>query len=1093
MLFNKLARSVVAHYRLIIVAWLVLLVVAVPFAPLAGEAVEYYDMTGTNGLDIASVEADDWIEENFGSDTVSDSVIIVLTSDDALDGETKAVVYEMTSELVRASPAFGGDFDNNVSVQSVYSVAFSYATAYLQQINEAYYATFDELNATRYVLFGIPSDFRELYNETLAVQSMLFGIPGTYAINWMSFNSSDPGSTAEEVDQAAYGMTYSSVLASLQGSDADGERTNITLAYLDSFSSAWNVTTGGPALRLDGALIPGYDAFISSSQFLSISEEKRAFIEAVFATFDMDDHDDVASRNAFCDWIFSSRMIDLQDSLSEELALVAGEHYDNFFTSWSAEIGTVTENEFQAMVTSSALDVTSSLPDGGIAQAMFVSLPWESWRDDALLSELVVDIMSSSTHSERWVISEAAAKGRGASIVTISTLAETIVQNSSLMNFPMPMMQAMLDIFINVPSNDTMLLAVTFTGPDGGPTESVDDIERIRSLLSEVIEEHPSMAVYVTGIDAITRDTEESTNEDVEMIDPFTVILVILLIGLFFRSFVASAVPPAVIGFGLGISFSMVYFLGTYFLSINYTVLTLLLTSMLGAGCDYCIFILSRYKEERRSGADKRQAVETSVTWAGEAISISGLTVIICFGALSLGTLDIMRSMSVLALGIACALLLALTLLPSFLMLLGDRMFWPSRMGKVAKAKESGYFARSARFSIRHAKAILIAALLISIPATYLVVTMETSYDFIESMPETESKDGLLIVSEGFGGGKITPTEIGVKLSGSVFNETGGWDLEKMDLIESLCVALTALDNVNYATSPTRPFGETIDYSSISNDTSIEAALSDQYMRTMVGESNDAILITVIFVAEPYAAESIDSITMIREAAEGMVLENPEIEAIYVGGGTALMYDVSILTQDDFKTILFVVIVGIYLALLVVLGSVINPLRSILTILLSISWTLVVTMVVFEYVFGQTIMWMVPLILLAVCLGLGMDYDLLLTTRVREETRRGRSNEEAIVYAVERTGGIITACGLIMAGAFGTMMLSQGWLLREFGFALMFAILLDAMVVRIYLVPAIMSLLGKWNWWAPGVLAKRYEDVPSEGSDAIIQKDEKDR
>ncbi|MFA5311848.1 MAG: MMPL family transporter, partial [Methanomassiliicoccales archaeon] len=184
------------------------------------------------------------------------------------------------------------------------------------------------------------------------------------------------------------------------------------------------------------------------------------------------------------------------------------------------------------------------------------------------------------------------------------------------------------------------------------------------------------------------------------------------------------------------------------------------------------------------------------------------------------------------------------------------------------------------------------------------------------------------------------------------------------------------------------------------------------------------------------------------------------------------------LTQNDFMTILFVVIVGIYLALLVVLGSVINPLRSILTILLSISWTLVVTMLVFEYVFGQTIMWMVPLILLAVCLGLGMDYDLLLTTRIREETRKGRSNGEAIVCAVERTGGVITACGLIMAGAFGTMMLSQGWLLREFGFALMFAILLDAMVVRIYLVPAIMSLLGKWNWWMPGKTQKAsYESI----------------
>ena len=129
----------------------------------------------------------------------------------------------------------------------------------------------------------------------------------------------------------------------------------------------------------------------------------------------------------------------------------------------------------------------------------------------------------------------------------------------------------------------------------------------------------------------------------------------------------------------------------------------------------------------------------------------------------------------------------------------------------------------------------------------------------------------------------------------------------------------------------------------------------------------------------------------------------------------------------------------------------------------------------FQYGLGQDILWIVPMVLLVVCLGLGMDYDILLTTRIREEIAKGKSNDDAIVYSVEKTGGIITACGFIMAAAFGSMMLSSGYLLKEFGFALMFAILLDAMFVRIYLVPAIMSLLGKWNWWAPAPIAKMYK------------------
>ena len=101
-----------------------------------------------------------------------------------------------------------------------------------------------------------------------------------------------------------------------------------------------------------------------------------------------------------------------------------------------------------------------------------------------------------------------------------------------------------------------------------------------------------------------------------------------------------------------------------------------------------------------------------------------------------------------------------------------------------------------------------------------------------------------------------------------------------------------------------------------------------------------------------------------------------------------------------------------------------------------------------------------------------MDYNIFLITRVREEVSKGRSHEDAIVRSVERTGGIITICGMIMGGAFGSMMLSGLGLLQQFGFALFFSIMLDAFVVRIYLMPAILKLSGKYSWWAPGRLQR---------------------
>jgi RND superfamily putative drug exporter len=241
----------------------------------------------------------------------------------------------------------------------------------------------------------------------------------------------------------------------------------------------------------------------------------------------------------------------------------------------------------------------------------------------------------------------------------------------------------------------------------------------------------------------------------------------------------------------------------------------------------------------------------------------------------------------------------------------------------------------------------------------------------------------------------------------------------------------------------------------------------------MVGNDNRSVLLTVTFVDEPYAASSVASINSIRSVGATVDNQSSEITSVYVGGGTASTYDASVMTQQDFAGILVLVIAGIYLVLMFVLGSVLVPARSILTIMISISWTLGLTLLLFQYVVGTPVLWLVPMVLVIVCLGLGLDYDILLVTRVREEMLNGHNDEESIVRAVDHTGGIITACGIIMATAFGTMMLSDSIMLKEFGFALALAIMLDAFFVRIYLFPAMMSLMGKWNWYAPEAIKRK--------------------
>jgi hypothetical protein len=215
---------------------------------------------------------------------------------------------------------------------------------------------------------------------------------------------------------------------------------------------------------------------------------------------------------------------------------------------------------------------------------------------------------------------------------------------------------------------------------------------------------------------------------------------------------------------------------------------------------------------------------------------------------------------------------------------------------------------------------------------------------------------------------------------------------------------------------------------------------------------------------------SMESIAVIESATEQYMTDNASLVVQNWDTGTAVvMYEVSEEVKSQFTLIEILVVVLIIILLFIVMRSYLIPIRSVLTILMSITWTLAATHLVFGGLLAEDVLWLVPILLLVICLGLGMDYDILLTTRIKENVMaKGMSNDDAIYHAVTHTGSVITICGLIMGGAFGTLMISGMPMLQEIGFALCFAILVDALLVRTYIVPAVMHLLGDWNWKGPG-------------------------
>lgn len=271
---------------------------------------------------------------------------------------------------------------------------------------------------------------------------------------------------------------------------------------------------------------------------------------------------------------------------------------------------------------------------------------------------------------------------------------------------------------------------------------------------------------------------------------------------------------------------------------------------------------------------------------------------------------------------------------------------------------------------------------------------------------------------------------------------------------------------------------------SIAYNSEYACQIMDWLMYTQTGtlgeDSTTATTTNVIYAKvtmetkeQAMSDNSIKTLGDFKEYVHKYVDSSTVLKTVYVSGSAAVMLEISEDVGSEFLKIELLAIILIIILLFFVLKSYLTPMRSVLTIFMSVIWTVAITHLLFTNVLHAGVIWFVPIILLVICLGLGMDYDILLTTRIREyHVNKGMTNDEAIENAVEHSGSVITICGIIMAGTFGTMMVSGTLMLKEMGFALFFAILVDALLVRTYIVPAFMHLMGEWNWKGPTFLRK---------------------
>ncbi len=640
--------------------------------------------------------------------------------------------------------------------------------------------------------------------------------------------------------------------------------------------------------------------------------------------------------------------------------------------------------------------------------------------------------------------------------------------------------------------NKTTIILTTHNETETDPM--IEEALAVREIVHDLINKKglsDEVLVYVTGSGALEHDLDVGFERDISRVDQVTVVLVFLLLIIVFGSLVTWSIPLLSIGSALLVALASLWAFNNFFgIQIPSMLISMLTVIMFGAGVDYAVFTLARYQEERHRGRSRDDATLLAVEHAGESVTSSGLTVIIGFGSLMVSSFALLRTMGMGPLiGISLSLVAVLTVIPAALFTFGDKLFWPRKFEHpeqssiesgeestiAPKHKKKSFLRRTAEFTTKHPIIVIVVFLALSAPFVYnAVFNIRPDYDFINLMPsDMESVQGLQVMRGKFSQGRIIPVQITMEFRESLQNDTY-WNVTKLQLVEDFVRGLEKImDNNDYPAdifTVTRPNGKLIDYQDPSSIDVVNKSLMNQWISRDV--DNTTVLIEIQFEKDPLSVEALDVVDSFKDYRDNLQQENASFSTkevtILIGGFPSTYSSLRSIVSNDTPLVIAAVLVGTFIVLFFLLGSVFSPLRLQFTIGLSVLVTLGLTEFVFVDILGRSIPWIAPIMIVVILFGLGLDYDIFIVTRMREEVEKGHSDKEAIVIAIENTGRVITAAGVIMASALGSLMLAQNLMLQVLGFSFFVAILLDATLIRLFLVPAIMSLFEKWNWWAPG-------------------------
>ncbi|MFD2670570.1 MMPL family transporter [Marinicrinis sediminis] len=613
---------------------------------------------------------------------------------------------------------------------------------------------------------------------------------------------------------------------------------------------------------------------------------------------------------------------------------------------------------------------------------------------------------------------------------------------------------------------------------------SVADLDRtnaeIRDDLYKAVQDIP-VDHYYTGSWLIDEDVIESSQEGLKKTEYITVVFILLILFVVFRSAIAPFIPLLTVGISYITAQSVVAFLvdGIDFPLSNFTQI-FMVAVMFGIGTDYCILLISRFKEELAKG-DKIQAIVTTYRTAGKTVLFSGIAVMIGFASIGFSTFSLYKSAVAVAVGVAFLMLALVTIVPFFMAVLGKSIFWP--VNRNLDHGHSKLWEWAGKSSLKRPLLAFLAVAILSSP--FLITYKGTlSYNSLDEIGDGyNSVKAFNLISDGFSAGEALPTQLILKHDEPLAS------MEGLVSIETLSQAILSLEEVSTVRSVSRPTGELLPQlqaamegqqqaTEAANDSQTEdtgggitppdlftSPEFQQILDTYMSQDRMMVSLDIILKPNPYSEEALASIKEIKAMIDQTLPNTVAAEAEYaIGGVTSIYADLNQISSDDYTRTSILMLIGIAIILIILFRSIVMTLYVIGSLVLTFYTAMGVSELIFIHALGYDgISWAVPFFAFVILIALGVDYSIFLMDRFNEY--RDESVHDALIHAMKRMGTVILSAAVILGGTFAAMIPSGVLSLMQIATIVLAGLSLYSLLYLPFFIPVMVRLFGNANWW----------------------------